>query len=237
MSRLSATRGRRPRKRTRRPPRRLTAIQEKNLWRLSLLRHFADTSGLDKLKKNTRVAPGVNLGRWARFCREKYRAGEIDGWLEDGLERIEGWEWHPVDARLRRKLELLKLFVKERGWRSLLVANPGTRFRDVDLGAWVMHLRIGHRRKHTTPWLARELERIPGWSWGLTRDESHGAMLQLLEDYRRLGAALGMVPLEIERLGKWVHNQRTLRRMSKLPRGRATLLKAVLGWTWDRSGT
>lgn len=215
-----------------RRPKKLSTIDERHLWMLSLLRHYADKRGLSTLVSRTRVAPGVALGRWVDHRREDYRVGRLASWIEEALEKIDGWTWEPVDARQRKKLAALRDFVSTHGWERFAASRAGTVHKGVTIGRWVAQLRIRHTRGTVSEWLSRELEAIPGWSWRPYREWSRRS-LELLGSYLSLradGQALSVD--DLIRLGKWVLNQRQAKRRGELPKDWVARVSRVPGWRW-----
>lgn len=104
----------------------------------------------------------VTLGTWFVRCKVRRRQGRLAPWLQRQLERIPGFRWPESRAfAARRKLDLLRRFL-ERHPLAMLRRTP---LHDgVDLYRWVLGLRRRHHDgRHVA--LAKDLERIPGWSW------------------------------------------------------------------------
>ena len=124
---------------------------------------------------------------------------------------------------------LLRRFAVEHG-RPPEPHEPGD--GPVHLGKWVKTQRS--RRRFLSLERAEMLERIPGWTWVLTREELWE------ERYRQLAAyidAHGRLPRWDERpLGAWVIKQRTLYAQGKLRADRARRLERLAGWSWPRTG-
>jgi len=75
------------------------------------------------------------------------------------------------------------------------------------------------------------LELVPDWSWEGVQNVRWRARL---EELRRLVATEG-APTKRTSLGRWVADQRSLRKKGWLTIERAKALKSIPGWTWEPS--
>jgi hypothetical protein len=141
-----------------RPPRRRrrSPIEERDLWKASLLRSFVELHGIAKLNPKVVVAPGVRIGAWAQNCRYRQRNDRMPNWLARELEAIPGWSWDPIGDRHRANVELLKAIIKRTDLDAKAVFM---------LGDWIVARRARHRLGTLDKDSESELEALPGWTW------------------------------------------------------------------------
>jgi hypothetical protein len=131
--------------------------------RLEQIRRHVARHGWQDFTINTRDDDGVNIGKWANHIRDLYRKDRLPDWLCVELESIPGWMWEPRQERQQGKVDALRRFVERYG---LDVLRHNTVFEGVAIGEWFCGIRDRRRNGLLPAWLRRELEAIPGWSWG-----------------------------------------------------------------------
>jgi hypothetical protein len=132
---------------------------------LQLLRRYVDEHGIDCFNART-VYRNVRLGAWATCRRVDYREGRLAPWLKYELEKIPGWTWSARDDFHQRALEVIRRYVEAFGWEEF---RSRTVHEGIAIGSWVTRRRADYRHGRLPPWLASELEKIPGWKWSLKR--------------------------------------------------------------------
>jgi hypothetical protein len=201
---------------------------------LALLRRYVKREG-HACVPWLHVEDGVRLGQWVLARRERFRAGRLSKAEAAELESLPGWTWRAQSPRIpgRRLLAALHAFVRREG-HSLVPATH--KERGLHLGRWVVEQRVRFREGHLSSAEARDLARLPGWSWS-PRDDRFGRRLALLRRYvKREGHA--WVPYDHveggEKLGNWVSTCRLAYRRGRLPKERIAAFRSIPGWTWSR---
>lgn len=199
------------------------------------------------------VTPGgFSLGNWTVAARRMKSTGQISpdrikeleavpGWSWeatsriDRLESIQGWSWNPKQERWRIGFAKLLEYLKAYGNTRVPVAYITSEgFR---LGNWIATARSKKSRGQLSPSRTKELEALPGWSWGIL-DEAWEKGLRILEEHIATGGDPN-VPISYVtsggfKLGAWVDRQRLLWLDQRLDQHRAARLNAVTSWSWVR---
>jgi hypothetical protein len=214
-------------------------FEDAHRWKLSLLRAFAKKHGMDALRSDTVVAPGVRIGMWVEGRRRQFHAGGLAPWLRDAFEEIPGWSWDNfVAQRHRRNLAALRAFAERHGsvrqpWRTARVPHR--------LRVWTTTVRR-HRANGALPlWLAKELDELPGWIWSPGTDErrERTRRTRLLAEIlahdpgclRRKGPVVARTG---EDLAPWIEGVRTAHDAGRLTSARIREMEAIPGWSWER---
>lgn len=197
---------------------------DRHRWMLSLLRDFVAKHGWDAVTPGLVVPPGANLGNWVQHRRSFHKQGRLAAWLRDELESIPGWMWQPRREKQEHKLALLREYLDRYGWGPLTIK---TVYNGVELGRWVADRRHDYRLGQIDPWVAEQLETLPGWTWNVNETRIRERLEQLDEYLTALPAA------ELLALGRWVRRQRYAYRQGQLSADQIAECEAIPGWTWD----
>jgi transcriptional regulator with XRE-family HTH domain len=103
------------------------------------------------------------------------------------------------------------------------------------LGMWVVAQRNRHAKGTLDHNRKRQLEALPGWTWGRFRADQWEQGFRRLQDYVKRNGDARVPQAEIVdgfRLGAWVTQQRHDK--EALDSDRARRLEALPGWTWKR---
>lgn len=126
----------------------------------------------------------------------------------------------------------LKDYVKKHGHARV------PRFYTVDghpLGRWVVSQRNRYVHGTLPPDRARQLEALPGWTWGPRTDQWEESFRRLADYAKRNGDA--RVPqadiVDGFNLGRWVVTQRRFHSKGTLDPDQERRLAGLPGWTWD----
>ncbi|MBI4865208.1 MAG: hypothetical protein HY815_33845 [Candidatus Riflebacteria bacterium] len=122
----------------------------------------------------------MNLFQVRAFFRKRRVEGQLSAALKRELDGFPGFWRGALEEGQRRKIQLLR---KLAGSRGLPEIESGTIIGQTRLGAWVLRCCKRHREGRLDPWLERELERIPGWTWKPSRAEQTERKLDLLERF------------------------------------------------------
>lgn len=169
-----------------------------------------------RLKTNTSGDPSADLQRLAVPDPVLGGGRSTDGAMRQGrierLESIQGWVWrNPRQERWGIGFAKLLEYVKSHGdARVPLAYITPEGFR---LGNWVAIARRNKSKSQLSPDRIKELEVVPGWSWGIL-DDAWEEGLRILEEYVAAGGdpnvPHGYVTVGGYRLGAWVDRQRLL---------------------------
>ena len=148
------------------------------------------------------------------------------------LESLPGWEWDPLDAEWKRKLERLLDFAAEHGQ----VRGAG---EALGLSSWITDNRQEYKDGRLDSARQYALEAIPGWLWDPQGDQWERAFAGLVKYVEENGTA--QIPLEAVsgnfQVGRFVAGQRSAYRQNGLDAARRTRLEALPGWTWTPDET
>ena len=224
-------------------------VAARSALKLAALREFVARHGWDGLAVDRRakvVWRGFDLVGFVEACRNGRRRGSLSEWLALELDAIPGWVWAPRTGMSERRLALLKRYLARRRWSSKVLEH-GSRIvvEGVDLRRWLYTCRLQHRKGILAPWLARELEELPGWSWA-PRPSLVGAPPLLLRQrvaaLREHVGRVGWAGLEGEAawgvrrrgtdLARWVTECRQRHQDKALPEWLEGELEKIDGWSW-----
>jgi transcriptional regulator with XRE-family HTH domain len=104
------------------------------------------------------------------------------------------------------------------------------------LGMWVVAQRNRHAKGTLDHDRERQLEALPGWTWGRFRadrwEEGFRRLQQYAQKHGEASPPQSFVDDDGYKLGTWVNKQRHAKQA--LDSDRARRLEAVPGWTWKR---
>jgi superfamily II DNA or RNA helicase len=193
-----------------------------------------------RLKSNTSGGFSEGLQKLAEADtipgRGRSTDSEMRQWRIDRLESIQGWVWrNPKQERWGIGFEKLLEYVKSHGDAKVpqaYVTPEGFR-----LGNWVAIARRKKLKNQLGLDRIKELEVIPGWSWGIP-DDAWEQGLRIAGEYIAAGGEpnvpRGYVTAGGYRLGAWIDRQRLLWMDRRLDQHRADRLAAIPGWSWER---
>lgn len=202
---------------------------------LDLLKGFAARAGHCCVPGAHREL-GFRLGVWVAARRTDHRLGRLAPDRVAALTALPQWHWSARPFLRRRHgeraLAALRRFAAREGHTSV---PRGHRESGVGLANAVRRWRAAWKKGELDPLVARKLQRLPGWAWGI-RIEAFGRGLERLRRYvAREGHA--RVPVaHLERgfkLGWWVAIKRRDHRKGRLADYQVRALEAVSGWAWD----
>lgn len=151
------------------------------------------------------------------------------------LEALPGWTWDPFEDIRTKHLKLLRRLAAQHG--ALPEINSKTVIQGIHLGSWIASCWQRYRIGRLSRELVRELEAIPGWTWGETIDDRHRRKLDAL--YRFLEKHdLSEVHLARNfdgvNLRDWVTGQRVhYREGRKQSEWLIRELEKIPGWSWS----
>ena len=108
------------------------------------------------------VIDGFPIGRWVHARRREYRAGKLPTDRSTLLATLPGWQWNVFDATWQDTLDALRAYAAEHGSPDV---PPGHAAGSLQLGEWVRHQRLVHRRGQLAAGRVAQLEDLPGWKW------------------------------------------------------------------------
>ncbi|MCP4605182.1 MAG: hypothetical protein GY847_32475 [Proteobacteria bacterium] len=205
---------------------------EQRQWQegYSRLLKFVEREGHANVPEN-HIEDKFGLGEWLMRCRRDYRKGRLPTEHQELLEKQPGWFWREFDMRWWRAFHLLRSFVENEG--HIRVPRNHIENGGFKLGIWIERQRS---RKATMPKERREaLEKIPGWSWSLTKEKwekGHNYLLEFVEREKHALVPRNYVE-EGFKLGQWVVTQRVQKRGNNLSEEKREALEKVSGWCWN----
>ena len=175
------------------------------------------------------------LGKWVRRQRWLYRLGRLEPGRAARLEALSGWVWEPQDDSWQRRYDLVAAFVEEKGHARV---PDGYEVDEVPLGGWVGLQRTHYKQGKLSQRRARQLERLPGWTWDMVAERWERGLQLLTEFAEREGHVRVPRDVMVEgfRFGRWVNNRRYLYREGRLSLDQIQKLESVVGWFWDPYG-
>jgi hypothetical protein len=133
---------------------------------LGVLRDHVARNGWDAFRMHTIARDGTAIGKWANHIRHVHREGRLPAWLERELVAISGWTWEPARDRQLERITAVRRLYERRGPDAVTAKTMVGGFK---IGTWINNARSRYRDGSLSPETVRELEQIPGWSWGSTR--------------------------------------------------------------------
>jgi hypothetical protein len=188
-----------------------------------------NTSSYPRGESESLAVPG-NVGERSRNKDNDVRQARIDR-----LESIPGWSWNPKRERWGVGFAKLLEYVNSHGDARVPLAYVTPEgFR---LGNWIAIARRTRSKGQLSADRTKELDALPGWSWGIL-DDAWEEGLCILVDHIRAGGdpnvPRGYVTASGYRLGAWIDRQRLLWIDGRLDQHRAEQLNNVPGWSWGR---
>jgi superfamily II DNA or RNA helicase len=193
--------------------------------------HLKDYSTLFKdtlVPRDYKSPDGYALGSWV--SNQRTLKATLSSERKKLLEQMPCWTWDARAAKWELGFQHLQEYVDIKG-----VAAPPAKHKTptgFNLGGWVDRQRqnvdgITHERKS-------RLEKLPGWTWEVLRENWELGYAQLLEYVELNGNAL--VPAEFVtkngfKLGGWVRHKRLSK--SEISSEQVLLLNEVKEWVWD----
>jgi len=179
------------------------------------------------------ISGGVDLGRWADSCRERYWSGELAADQVAALQVLPGWSWEGAAAReWHRTVSRLCRCAAQHGGPEMLADSPVQGRR---IGGWVRAQRDAYHRGALPADRITVLEQIPGWQWspGPSRWELG---VQILGTYLAQVSDADVPAGAVCRgfaVGRWVARQREDHRAGTLTAEQEQALTALPGWRWS----
>ena len=137
------------------------------------------------------------------------------------------------EAHNRRRVAALRLHVEKHGWLGL---RAGRRAKvgapELALTRWLVECRHRHKRSDLPPWLATELESIPGWDWD-GRDAAHERFVALLHGLAAAAPAVPSVADELVTIALLLDDAKQKHRKGRLARELEAMLVSIPGWSWE----
>jgi len=169
------------------------------------------------------------MGLWLSNQRQRKKHNKLSDERIAILEAIPGWSWTACDYD--------GVVNEFRALREGLGCDPSTASSDPRekwLGQWLGTQRQRKKNNKLSEERIAILEAIPGWSW--TAHDYDG----VVNEFRALRERLGRDPSQIssdpteKRLGRWLSDQRKLKKNGKLSDKRIAILETIPGWSWGK---
>jgi len=175
---------------------------------------------------------GVDIGRWVRVQRDRYKRGVLEQEKAVRLAALTGWSWDVKDYDWEEGVQVLQQFVARVGDARVPSHHKEGEF---PLGYWVGKVRKHYRERTLSKERRVFLESVSGWAWA-PHDAAWEEGFERLEEFvREQGDA--RVPDHRQQhgydLGKWVGKQRARQKKGTLDAGRRERLERLPRWTWD----
>lgn len=185
------------------------------------------------------LVKGIDLRTWCYTQRSLQRQGKLSEERQQQLKAIPTWTFDPWIESFRDGLEQYQLVFSEQG------SGHRPSFADVRaVRRWAQKLRE-HRRKQLEkgldlpPYQLEAMNQVQGWLW-TPRDARFAEQIDVLLDYcSRLNTDLGSIKdkdlWQEERIGSWITNWRSRRRLGRLTEHQIRELESLPGWTWSKN--
>lgn len=221
--------------------------------RAQQLRDFVREHGWKKLTTRTTQA-GVLIGEWFVKALRLHRKGTMPPGMRAALQIIPGWVTASVLDPIARRQDIRALGrvgrvharANQEAWlshlKSFLVdhdlaqVNARTVFKRRRLGLWIVRCRIRYREGTLAQWLARELARLPGWTWSPNTVELTKiiAALRVIVKNGNWDALRKRPVRNGVDLHSWVMHQRRYYHKGTLSRAYREQLETLPGWSWGK---
>ena len=151
------------------------------------------------------------------------------------LEAIPGWEWGAEREETYTQEEQLQ------HWKDVytrIQKAPSQSSKDKEekrAGQWQSNMRATRKKGAMSAERITILEAIPGWEWGMEREEIY-TWEEQLQHWKTVYTRIQKAPSKIskdpeeKRAGSWQNNMRAAKK--KMPVERITVLEAIPGWKW-----
>jgi hypothetical protein len=195
----------------------------------AVLEAFAAREGHARLPSSG-LEDGQKLGRWVTKQRASHGGRSMSAKRVARLEALPGWSWDPQDDQWEENFAALEAFAAREGHARVPVSHVAGNQR---LGEWVKNQRASHRRGELSAARGERLDAVPGWTWE-ARDAEWEENFAALESFVAREGHARVPAKHVENghpLGRWVSNQRGMRR--RISPSRVARLDRVPGWTWD----
>ena len=94
------------------------------------------------------------------------------------MEEIPGWQWNPAEEGFGAKVSILMEYLNDTG-KTVVDIRQREQFGDHKVGTWINSWRT--RRDKMPEHHRHALEQLPGWSWGLQRDQWEEKFQELVD--------------------------------------------------------
>ena len=213
-------------------------------YMFGLLGAYVEQHGTSLVPQKTKVESGEHLGGWVAKQRGRYREGSLLADRVTLLESFADWNWDPLFAEFSRKVGIVARYYQER--RTTQISSSDRFFEEIDVQAFVTHLRRQWRKGRLTQAQIDLLERTPGWVWEPKHEVDQGfarpAFIKAVEAYRVFlaenpgqeppwGLRIGESPL----LRDFAGRVRREYQDGSLTEAEIRLMESLPGWSWDPS--
>jgi superfamily II DNA or RNA helicase len=174
---------------------------------------------------------GSQIGGWVRNQRSKYKKNKLNSDKIARLEALDGWVWNVLEWQWEQGFTALKRYVSERATCSVphdFISDNG-----IKLASWILSQRQRYKNSKLSEDRIKMLQDIDYWSWDPFEEAWNKGFSDLMNYVEKFGTAdvsSNYIDDEGNRVGQWVHVQRSERVNISMDRKR--LLESLPGWLW-----
>jgi superfamily II DNA or RNA helicase len=174
-------------------------------------------------------------GHWQSNMRRVKKNGTMTTERSAELEAIPGWEWGTERDETYTWEEQKQNWITQ---YEKLQRTPSQTSKDTEecrAGKWQNNTRMVYKKRKMSQECIAQMEAIPGWEWGMEREETY-TWEEQLQHWKTVYTRIQKAPpqsskdKEERRAGQWQSNMRAAKK--KMSAERITALEAIPGWEW-----
>lgn len=148
------------------------------------------------------------------------------------LEKINSWEWDPVETQWTESYNLLKDFILK---NNQFPIKNSSKNNEQFLPDWASRQRLNYKRSILSKEKISLLENLRYWDWDPVENQwqiGYKSLKNYLIKHNNFPSSR-YIDNDDFKLGRWIDIQRKTYKLKKLPKEKILLLEQLPNWAWD----